>query len=181
MQLKLDNLKEYIAKYGDSLIAQIQQELDRPQSSSDPNFSGRTITYTGELRNSLHPSVRVDSNGIEVDISMLERYKYFMPDYVGGVPADFNDIKQWIINKPLNEFINEENTNINKLAGKITSNLKEYGYSSTSRVNFIQEALEKKRKELKPAKAIVLDIKQQILVILKEAGFNTEGKEVKFI
>jgi len=41
--------------------------------------------------------------------------------------------------------------------------------------------LEKKRKELKPAEAIVLDIKQQILVILKEAGFNTEGKEVKFI
>ena len=67
-----------------------------------------------------------------------------------------------------------------KSAEGITDALAARGYSQSSKVNFVSEAIEKKREQFKPARAVVKDIKNQILVILKEAGIETEGKKITF-
>ena len=113
---------------------------------------------------------------------MLARYRNLLPIDEGGttsVQANVSDIADWISRKPVLQ--NADPYDVARIADSIVDKLADVGYNEASRVSFISEAIRKQKENLKPTKAIALDIKQQILVILKEAGINTEGKEVIFI
>lgn len=183
MQLKLDNLNEYVVKYGEKLVEEIRYQLQKPQPNrQEAGYLNPVINNDNELSDSTKLVVEQDASSLTVNVSMLERYRNLLPVDKGGttsVIARVDDIADWIVRKPV--INNADPLTVANMAESIVRKLEQGGYNTYSRVNFVSEAIEKKRKEFRPVKAIVLDIKQQILVILKEAGFNTEGKEVKFI
>jgi len=182
MQLKFDNLNEYIVNYGEKIVEEVRYQLQKPQPSrQQAGYRNPVINYDKELSDSTKLIVEQGTDSLTVNVSMLERYRNILPVSEGGttsVVASVNDIADWIVRKPVLE--SPDPLTVANMAKNIVRKLAEDGYNTASRVNFVSEALRRKRKEFMPAKQILLDIKQQILVILKEAGINTEGKDIKF-
>tara|TARA_A100000171_G_scaffold52975_1_gene74809 strand:- start:76 stop:594 length:519 start_codon:yes stop_codon:yes gene_type:complete len=171
MQLKYDNLEEYIKRHGNLLIKALKHEINRERETR------RAINYTGELANSFTLVEEKTLDEYTINIKGLERYKRFMPNDNTTVVASVNDIADWLERKLNFKGSIQE---LFKSAEGITDALAARGYSQSSKVNFVSEAIEKKREQFKPARAVVKDIKNQILVILKEAGIETEGKKITF-
>lgn len=169
MQLKYTNLEKYIRQHGNVLVESLRMEIRRNRENRMP------INYTGELAESFTLVEERNADEYVVNITGLPRYKNLLPFDKGStsVVANVDDIFDWMVRKlgrPELEAANRAPLIVGKLFNR--------GYNKYSRVNFVSEAIEKKKEAFKPTSAIIKDIKEQILVILKEAGINTEGKTI---
>jgi hypothetical protein len=170
MQLKYTNLEKYIKQHGNVLVESLRMEIRRNRENRMP------INYTGELAESFTLVEERSADEYVVNITGLPRYKNLLPFDKGGsssVVANVDDIFDWMVRK-----LGRPESEAADKAPLIVQNLFSNGYKYSSRVNFVSEAIEKKKEAFKPTSAIIKDIKEQILVILKEAGINTEGKSI---
>ena len=90
MQLKYDNLEEYIKRHGNLLIKALKHEINRERETR------RAINYTGELANSFTLIEEKTLDEYTINIKGLERYKRFMPNDNTTVVASVNDIADWL-------------------------------------------------------------------------------------
>lgn len=172
MQLDFPNLEKYVKQHANVLIESLKTEVKRNRDKRQP------INYTGRLAESFTLVEEKGSDGYVINITGLSRYKNLLPVGEGGtesVIANVDDIFDWIVRK-----LGRSESEAASVSQLVVDNLAQRGYSSYSRVNFVSEAIQKKKEAFKPTKAILRDIKSQILVILKEAGINTDGKEITF-
>lgn len=170
MQLEFPNLEKYIRQHANSLVQTLKMEVKRNRDKRLP------IDYTGRLAESFTLVEEKGSDGYVINITGLSRYKNLLPVGEGGtesVIANVDDIFDWMVRK-----LGRSELEAASVSQLVVDNLAARGYSNYSRVNFVSEAIEKKKDAFKPTNAVLRDIKSQILVILKEAGMKTEGKTI---
>lgn len=109
----------------------------------------------------------------------------------GGTPPTVNvsDIANWIVTKPLGyrdtkgnvttnySSLSASHPTVQEIASRIAKKIETEGIEPT---NFISQTLKAHMKNLKIIGPVVTDVKQNIVDILKQAGFDMDGKTVKF-
>lgn len=166
--------------YADKLVELLRKEMETPQVGREA-YNNPTINATGEGSRSLNV---VDyKNGI---IEIVGEDYLLKVDEGKNKQVQVQDIAEWIVAKPVNyetkrfsvtlKDINDPATQ--KLAKRITSRINSVGTRPTK---FIERTVQSHLKNLKVIAPVVEDVKENVVDILKGAGFNLTGKTVRFV
>ena len=174
--------------YAEKLVGLLKREMDTPQSDRSM-YDNPKITNTGRARDSIRwelESQSLTNLGIKIvgedylkEIGLNETNQ---PKLV-----NVNELAEWIVSKPVNyksvrktqnlEGVNPSNPTVQNLARLIQRKIARQGIRPTG---FITKIVEQNIKNLKVTAPVVEDVKENVVDILKEAGFNLEGKTIKF-
>jgi len=181
MSIKLKNTNAYMKSYSEKLIELLRKEMATPQIGREA-YDNPSIDATGEGSRSLRV---VDyRNGI---FEVVGNDYLLKVDKGNNKRVEVQDIAEWIVAKPVNyestrKVINLQGANPNEgivqaLAKRITNKIRQNGTTPT---NFIKRTVESHLKNLKVVAPVVEDVRESVVDILKAAGFDLEGKTVKF-
>ena len=153
-------------------------------------FLNPVINDTGESAQRIKYNKQKLNNALNIDIVGDDYLKNIDE---GGVPlggVNVNDIAEWIVRKPLgykdvsgNRTTNYSNyapthPTIQEIAKRITNKINSQGIDPTG---FITKTVESHLKNLKVIAPVVEDVKESVEDILRAAGFDLEGKTVRFL
>ena len=177
--------------YAKKLMMLIRKRMNTPiPDRVSMGYTNPVINNTGASASRIQYSKEKMLNSLSIDItgdSYLENINS------GGKPstgAQVQDIAEWIVSKPVDYRNIKKNTisNLSKLganhprvqyvARKITKKINAVGIEPTG---FINKAVEEHLKNLKLVEPVVADVRENVEVLLKEAGFNLDGKTINFI
>lgn len=167
--------------YSEKLVELLRREMSSPQIGREA-YDNPTINATGRGYQSLGVIDR--TKGI---FEIVGEEYLLKVDQGNNKQAQVQDIAEWIVAKPVNyestrKVINLQGANPNEgivqaLAKRITNKIRERGTRPT---NFIKRTVERHLRNLKVVAPVVEDVRENVVDILKAAGFNLEGKTVKF-
>ena len=167
--------------YAEKLVGLLRKEMATPQEGR-AGYVNPTINDTGRGSQSLGVIDRTKG------IFEIVGEDYLLKVEEGNYKkANVQDIAEWIVSKPVNYestkgSINLQGANPNEgivqmLARRITNKIQSQGTEPT---NFIKRTVQSHLKNLKVIAPVVEDVRENVVDILKAAGFNLEGKTVKF-
>ena len=104
----------------------------------------------------------------------------------GTKRAKVEDIAEWIVAKPVNyetRRLSVTLKNVNdpatlKLAQRIKNKINRVGSRPT---RFIERTVQSHLKNLKVVAPVVEDVRENVVDILREAGFDVDGKKIIFV
>ena len=165
--------------YSEKLVGLLKREMATPQQGRG-GYDNPAIDATGEGSR----SIKLVDYGKGV-LEIVGR-DYLLDVEQGTKTASVNEIAEWIIAKPVKyetkrfsvtlRDINDPATK--KLASRITEKINRVG---TRPNNFIERTVKEHLKNLKLVEPVVADVRENVEVLLKEAGFDLDGKTIKFI
>jgi len=179
MSIKLKNTNAYMKSYADKLVELLRKEMATPQEGRG-GYNNPTINATGDGSRSL--------NVVDYKNGILEIVgeDYLLDVESGTKDATVSEIAEWIIAKPVNyetkrfsvtlKDVNDPATQ--KLAKRITNKINSAGTRPT---RFIERTVQSHLKNLKVIAPVVEDVRENVVDILKGAGFNLTGKTVRFL
>lgn len=180
MSIKTRNTEAYMKSYAEKLVGLLRKEMATPQQGREA-YDNPVINNTGEGSRSLKV--------VDYGKGMIEIVgnSYLIGVDEGTKSAEVNQIAEWIVSKPVNyestrKVINLQGANpkegiVQALARRITRKINEVGTRPT---NFIGRTVESHLKNLKVVAPVVEDVKENVVDILREAGFDLKGKTIKF-
>lgn len=167
--------------YSQKLVELLRKEMLQPQQGREA-YDNPSINATGRGYQSLGV---IDRTGGVFEI-VGEDY-LLKVDKGNNKQVNVQDIAEWIVAKPVNyestrKTINLQGANPNEgivqvLARRITNKIRQNGTRPT---NFIKRTVDSHLSNLKVIAPVVEDVRENVVDILKAAGFNLEGKTVKF-
>jgi len=186
MSLKIKNTKDYMKSYSLKLVDLLRKEMASPQKNK-MQYENSSINATG--RSSANINSIVNSSPLN-DLSIDIRGDDHLEDLDKGTTAttaSVIDIAKWIIAKPVNyrgasqsqtlKSLGVGHPKVLSLAKKIVKGLARRGTQPT---NFITRTVEKHMANLKIVAPIVKDVEAGVKDLLTQAGFDLEGKNIKF-
>lgn len=190
MSIKIKNTEAYMESYSKKLMMLLQKKMNTPvENRTARGFLNPVINNTGESAQRIQYTKEQLENGLNINIVGDD---YLQNIDSGGTPtggAQVTDIAEWIVSKPLGykDINGNRTTNYSKysansptvlsLAKRITKKINSKGIDPTG---FITETVQNHLSNLKVVAPVVEDVKENVVDILKEAGFNLEGKTIKF-
>jgi len=173
--------------YSIKLVELLRREMASPQKSrmeyENPAINTKNKTSSGEI------NLIVNSSALS-ELSIDIRGGKHLLDIDQGTDstiASVTDIAKWIVAKPVNYRGVSQNQSLQSLgvgspkvlslAKRIVNSLAEKGIRPT---NFISRTVEKHMENLKIVAPIVEDVKASVKDLLTQAGFNLDGKTIKF-
>lgn len=176
-------------KYSMKLIDLLKREMDSPQPGRE-NYANKAITNTGKGRNSIKPKISKDTLH-EFGINIVGE-SYLKNIEEGTLPpkVDVEDLIQWIKTKPVN--YRSKNVTLtlsqlttasaNRLARNMANNIQKriIEQGGVRKNSFIKRTVKAHIKNLKLTAPVVEDVKDNVVDILKQAGFDMDGKTIKF-
>lgn len=163
--------------YSEKLVELLRRKLLEPRSDREERSA---IYATGKSYESLGVIDRTKG------LFELVGEEYLMDvDAGGNKTARQEALVDWILAKPVNyktlsnkQVPIKNEAQARKLASVIQRSISRFG---TRPAPFIQEAIDEHLKNLKVVAPVVEDVRENVVDILKAAGFNLEGKTVKFV
>jgi hypothetical protein len=191
MSIKIRNTEAYMENYAKKLMMLLRKRMNAPvQSRTARGFLNPVINNTGESAQRIQYNKQDLGNGLRIDIVGDD---YLENINSGGVPpsgVNVTEIAEWIVSKPLGykDINGNITTNYSKysathprildIANRITNKINTQGIEPTG---FITRTVESHLRNLKVIAPVVEDVRENVVDILKAAGFNLEGKTVKFV
>jgi hypothetical protein len=180
--IKIKNTNAYMKSYAKRLVQLLKKEMDTPQAGREA-YDNPKITATGKGKNSIQMKVAsrsLTSLGIEI-----VGEDYLLKVDKGTRSANVEDIAKWIVAKPVTyetrrfalKLTDVNDPTTRRLASNIVKKINSEGTEPT---NFIKRTVESQLKNLKVDVAVVEDVRENVVDILKAAGFDMSGKTVKF-
>ena len=172
--------------YSIKLVELLRREMASPQNSR-MEYENNTINATGESSANINYIVNSSQlNELSIDIRG-GKHLLDIDQGTDSTIASVTDIAKWIVAKPVNYRGVSQNQSLQSLgvgspkvlslAKRIVNSLAEKGIRPT---NFISRTVEKHMENLKIVAPIVEDVKASVKDLLTQAGFNLDGKTIKF-
>lgn len=172
--------------YSIKLVELLRREMASPQKSR-MEYENNTINATGESSANINYIVNSSQlNELSIDIRG-GKHLLDIDQGTDSTIASVTDIAKWIVAKPVNYRGVSQNQSLQSLgvgspkvlslAKRIVNSLAEKGIRPT---NFISRTVEKHMENLKIVAPIVEDVKASVKDLLTQAGFNLDGKTIKF-
>lgn len=172
--------------YSIKLVELLRKEMSNPQKSR-MQYENNTINATGESSANINYIVNSSAlNNLSIDIRG-DKHLLDIDKGTESTIANVTDIAKWIVAKPVNYRGVSQNQSLKSLgagspkvlslAKRIVGSLKERGIRPT---NFITRTVEQHLQNLKLVAPIVEDVKASVKDLLIQAGFNLDGKTIKF-
>lgn len=191
MSIKLKNTEAYMENYAKKLIRLLRKRMNTPiPSRTQRRFLNPVINDTGGSASRIQYSKDRSKSGLNIDIIGDE---YLTNIDQGGTPktgVQVQDIAEWIVRKPLGyrdvkgnvttnlSSLAPQHPTVQSIARRITKKIESVGIEPT---RFIEEASKEQLKNLKVIAPVVADVRENVQDILKEAGFDLDGKTIKFV
>ena len=191
MSIKTRNTEAYMENYAKKLVRLLRVRMNAPvESRVARGYLNPVINDTGESAKRIQYNKQQLSNGLKIDIVGDDYLKNIDS---GGVPSggvNVTEIAEWIVSKPLGykdvsgnrttSYSNYAPTHptIQEIAKRITNKINSEGIEPTG---FITKTVESHLSNLKVIAPVVEDVKESVEDILKAAGFDLEGKTVRFV
>lgn len=179
-----------MTEYSLKLMDLLRRELDTPQPGRDM-YDNPRITNTGRGRDSIQPRF-VENTPTRLGIDIVGN-DYLKNIEEGSLPkrVEVEDLIEWIKSKPVN--YRQANVTLtlsqlteasrNRLARNMANNIRKriIEQGGVRKNPFITRTVQSHLKNLKAIAPVVEDVKGNVEDILKEAGFDLEGKTVRFV
>jgi len=174
----MKNTEAYMKNYSEKLVELLRRKLLEPRMDRQERSA---IYATGKSYESLGVIDRTKG------LFELVGEEYLMDvDAGGNKDVPIKELADWILAKPvMYRDIAGRPTDPVKTRGQALSlaavmkeSIMEFGTRPTP---FIQKAIDEHLKNLKVVAPVVEDVRENVVDILKAAGFNLEGKTVKFV
>lgn len=179
-----------MTKYSFKLMDLLRKELDSPQPGRE-GYANPNITSSGRARESIQPVFRENTmSRLGIDIVGNDYLKNIEE---GSLPkkVDVEDLIEWIKTKP----VNYKRANVKltlsqlseasqkRLARNMANNIRKriIEQGGVRKNPFITRVVQRHLKNLNVIAPVVEDVKGSVEDILKAAGFDLEGKTVRFI
>ena len=165
--------------YSEKLIELLRRKMLEPRADREERSA---INTTDRGYDSL--TLR-DARNVTTGLYVVEGEDYLLKvDKGGNKRVSQEALIDWILAKPVNyKSLSNKTTPITSeaaaksLAKVIQRSIRKVG---TRPAPFIQEAIDEHLKNLKVVAPVVEDVKENVELILRQAGFKMEGKTVKF-
>ena len=178
MSIRIKNTEIYMKGYSQKLVELFRRKLLKPRMDRQERSA---IYATGKSYESLGVIDRTKG------LFEIVGEDYLMDvDAGGNKSVTINELADWILAKPvMYRDIAGRPTDPVKTRGQALSlaavmkeSIMEFGTRPTP---FIQEAIDEHLKNLKVVAPVVEDVKENVELILRQAGFKLEGKTIKFV
>ena len=165
--------------YSEKLVRLLKKEMATPQQDRG-GYNNPTINASGDGSRSIK---LVDYKNGTIEIVGND---YLLKVDKGTKRAKVEDIAEWIVAKPVNyetRRLSVTLKNVNdpatlKLAQRIKNKINRVGSRPT---RFIERTVQSHLKNLKVVAPVVEDVRENVVDILKEAGFDVDGKKIIFV
>ena len=179
-----------MTKYSLKLMDLLRRELDTPQPGRE-NYDNPRITNTGAARDSIQP-VFGENTASRLNIDIVGN-DYLKNIEEGTLPktVEVEDLIEWIKSKPVN--YRRANATLtlsqlteasqNRLARNMANNIRKriIEQGGVRKNPFITRVVKSHLSNLKVIAPVVEDVKESVEDILRAAGFDLEGKTVRFV
>ena len=165
--------------YSEKLVRLLKKEMATPQQDRG-GYNNPTINASGDGSRSIK---LVDYKNGTIEIVGND---YLLKVDKGTKRAKVEDIAEWIVAKPVNyetRRLSVTLKNVNdpatlKLAQRIKNKINRVGSRPT---RFIERTVQSHLKNLKVVAPVVEDVRENVVDILREAGFDVDGKKIIFV
>ena len=177
--------------YAKKLMMLLRRKMNAPvESRVTRRYLNPVINNTGQSAGRIQYALNRQEDKLNINIVGDDYLKNIDK---GGVPdsgVNVTDIAEWIVSKPIGyrdamgnvttnySALSASHPDVLQLAERITKKIMSKGIDPTG---FITKTVDQHLNNLKVIAPVVEDVKDNVVDILKEAGYNLDGKTVTFV